>query len=100
MQRPWRRPYRSAPRQYCRNEARDPGVPAIRHLIASVQYSARAPRRKLSMMKRALIFVVAALMAAAFAFFLIAEQRPAPKAVHSTANVTSGATASARSTHD
>ncbi len=39
-------------------------------------------------------------MVAAFAFFLIAEQRPAREAVHSTANVTSGATASARSTHD
>jgi murein DD-endopeptidase MepM/ murein hydrolase activator NlpD len=51
-------------------------------------------------MKRALIFVAAALMAAAFAFFLIAKQRAAPEAGHSAANATSTVTASVRSAHD
>lgn len=39
-------------------------------------------------------------MAAAFAFFLIAKQRPATDASHSDANATPTVTASARSTHD
>ena len=39
-------------------------------------------------------------MAAAFAFYLIAEQHPAPEADHSAANATPTATAGARFTHD
>src|ERR1051326_2149116 len=80
MQPLWRRQSRSGYRQSCRNEA-DCGGTSAQWILdnASIRLCARCNQ---FVMKRISILITGASVAAAFAFFFIAEKRPVPDFGH------------------